>query len=124
MVAVAKGGGEEGGGAAAYRRLVVEHLAQLDDARMRRESPQRLDLAQVVDLPRERPGWRWARSGEVGTGRCLLEAVKVVLHALDGDILAVLDALRLQDLGEGALALFTDESILWQGRHAICLCMC
>ena len=112
MVAVAKGGGEEGGGAAAYRRLVVEHLAQLDDARVRRESPQRLDLAQVVDLWRRSsgPGQAWAllaasarrvalgRDGW-GTGRRhLLEAVKVILHALDGNILAILDALRLQDL--------------------------
>ena len=32
------------------RGLVVEDLAQLDDTGMRGETPQRLDLAQVVDL--------------------------------------------------------------------------
>ena len=99
-------------GYAAYRRLVVEHLTQLDDARVRRESPQRLDLAQVVDLRRRGsgPGQAWALlvtsaqrvalgRDSWGTGRRhLLKAVKVVLHALDGDVLAILDALRLQDL--------------------------
>ena len=97
---------------AAYRRLVVEHFAQLDDARVRRESPKRLDLAQIVDL-RWRgsgPGQAWALlvvsaqwvalgRDRLGTGRRhLLKAVKVVLHALDSHILAILDALRLQDL--------------------------
>ena len=37
--------------------------------------------------------------GQMGHGRQhLLKAVKVVLHALDGNILAILDALRLEDL--------------------------
>lgn len=35
----------------------------------------------------------------------------MVLHALDGHILAILDALRLEHLGEGALTLFADEAV-------------
>ena len=58
----------------AARRLVVENFAQLDDARVRRQTAQRLDFAQVVDL---------------------IQAVEVILHALDRDVLAILDALRL-----------------------------
>lgn len=42
----------------------------------------------------------------------LLEGVEVVLHALDGDILAVLDALRLEHLREGALALLGHQPVL------------
>ena len=42
----------------------------------------------------------------------LLDGLEVVLHALDGDVLACLDALRLEHLGEGALALLTDETVL------------
>jgi hypothetical protein len=49
--------------------------------------------------------------GEVG-GLYLLEAVKVVLHALDGDILAVLDALGLEHLREGALTLLGHQPVL------------
>ena len=75
---------------AAHRRLVVEHLAQLDDARVRREPAQRLDLAQVVHL---------------------VERVEVILHALDGDILAVFNALRLKHLRERALAFLANETI-------------
>ena len=36
----------------------------------------------------------------------------MVLHALDGHILASLDALRLQHLGEGTLTLLAYQSIL------------
>ena len=41
----------------------------------------------------------------------LIERVEVVLHALDGDVLAILDALRLEHLREGALALFADQAV-------------
>jgi hypothetical protein len=36
----------------------------------------------------------------------------MILHALDGNILAILDALRFEHLTEGALALFGDQAIL------------
>ena len=42
----------------------------------------------------------------------LIDGVKMVLHALDGVVLAILDALGFEDLGEGALALLGDEPIL------------
>ena len=42
----------------------------------------------------------------------LLDGLKVVLHALDGHVFACLDALRFEHLGEGALALLTDETVL------------
>ena len=77
------------------RGLVVEHLAELDHARVRRQPPQRLDLAQVVHL---------------------VERVEVVLHALDRDVLAILDALRLEHLGEGALALLADQAVPGRAR--------
>jgi hypothetical protein len=53
-----------------------------------------LDLAQAVDL---------------------VERVKLVLHTLDCDVLAGLYALGLQDLAEGALALFGHQPVLWAG---------
>lgn len=65
------------------RRASGWHVAQ--------HSPQSLDLPEVVDL---------------------LQRVEVVLHALNCHILAVLDALRLQDLAEGALALLGHQAIL------------
>ena len=41
----------------------------------------------------------------------------MALHALDGDVLASLDALGLQDLGEGTLALLGYQSILYSTRE-------
>ena len=42
----------------------------------------------------------------------LLDRVEVVLHALDRHVLARLDALRLQNLRERALALLAYQSVL------------
>ena len=42
----------------------------------------------------------------------LIQRVEVVLHALDGDVLAILDALRLQNLGKRPLALLRHEAVL------------
>ena len=75
-------------------RLVIEHFLELDDVLMRRESTQRLDFAQVVDL---------------------VDALKVVLHALDGMVLAVLDILGLEHLGERAFALLGNQTVLAHG---------
>ena len=41
----------------------------------------------------------------------LLERVKVVLHAFDGNILAILDALRFEHLGECTLAFLSDQPV-------------
>ena len=41
----------------------------------------------------------------------LVEAVKVILHALDSYILAILDALRFQHLREGALTLLAYQAV-------------
>ena len=71
--------------------LLVQNLDQLDDAWVWGEAPQRLDLAQVVDL---------------------LLALELALHALDGRHLPILDALRLEHLREGALAFLGDEAVL------------
>mmetsp|Transcript_70159 Transcript_70159/g.188936 ORF Transcript_70159/g.188936 Transcript_70159/m.188936 type:complete len:229 (-) Transcript_70159:41-727(-) len=65
--------------------FVVEHLVQLDDVGVPRQSAERLDLAEVVHL---------------------VDAVEVVLHTLDGDMLAGFDGLGFEHLGERALALF------------------
>ena len=45
----------------------------------------------------------------------LIERVEVVLHALDGDVLAILDALRLQNLGKRPLSLLRHEAVLCRG---------
>jgi hypothetical protein len=42
----------------------------------------------------------------------LIKAVEMVLHALDGNVLAILDALCLQHLAECALALLGNEPVL------------
>lgn len=42
----------------------------------------------------------------------LVQAVKMVLHALDGNILAILDALCLQHLAESALTLLGHKPVL------------
>lgn len=42
----------------------------------------------------------------------LVQAVKVVLHALDGNILAILDALGFQHLTESALTLLGHKPVL------------
>ncbi len=57
----------------------------------RAEATQRRDLAEVVDL---------------------VYGVEVVLHALDGDVLARLDALGLEHFGEGALADLRNQPVL------------
>mmetsp|Transcript_111919 Transcript_111919/g.321526 ORF Transcript_111919/g.321526 Transcript_111919/m.321526 type:complete len:333 (-) Transcript_111919:212-1210(-) len=57
--------------------LVIQHLMQLDDVRVAGQAPERLNLAQIVHL---------------------VDAVEVVLHALDGHMFPRLDGLRLQDL--------------------------
>ena len=36
----------------------------------------------------------------------------MILHTLDGDVLARLDALGLEHLGEGALALLANQPVL------------
>mmetsp|Transcript_75967 Transcript_75967/g.245889 ORF Transcript_75967/g.245889 Transcript_75967/m.245889 type:complete len:257 (+) Transcript_75967:1021-1791(+) len=74
--------------------LVIQHLVQLDDVGVPRQSAERLDLAEVVHL---------------------VDAVEVVLHALDGNMLACLDGLGLEHLRESALALFRDEPVLVHG---------
>jgi hypothetical protein len=43
----------------------------------------------------------------------LVDAVEVVFHALDGHVLAILNALRLEHLAEGPLALLGDQAVLW-----------
>ena len=48
----------------------------------------------------------------------LLQGIEVVLHTLDRDILAVLDALGFEHLGEGALALLPNQSVLCGQRGA------
>ena len=63
---------------------------------MRTQSPQRLNLAQVVDL---------------------IDRLELILHALDRHILRALETLRLDHLGEGAFALFRDEAVLWRERR-------
>lgn len=42
----------------------------------------------------------------------LVHRLELVLHALDRDILAGLDTLRLEHLAEGALALLGHEAVL------------
>jgi hypothetical protein len=42
----------------------------------------------------------------------LVQAVEMILHAFDGNILAILDALRFEHLTEGALALFGNQAVL------------
>ena len=82
------------------RRLVIEHFQEFDDVAVRRESPQRLDFAEVVHL---------------------VERIEMVFHAFYGDVFPVFDALRLEHLREGAFALFRDEAVLyvrWIGRDA------
>ena len=55
----------------------------------------------------------------------LVDRVEVVFHALDGNVLASLDALRLEHLREGTLSLFANEPVLYvleQGRKQL-LCI-
>ena len=60
---------------------LLEDFIELDDLRVRTEPTQRLDLSQIIDL---------------------LDCVEVVLHALDGDVLAGLDTLSLEHFREGS----------------------
>ena len=57
-----------------------------------------LNLAQVLDL---------------------LDGLKVGLHALNGHQLAILDARRLEHLGEGPLALLADDLVLCGTPHTM-----
>jgi len=59
--------------------------------RLRGKPTQGLDFPQVVDL---------------------VEGVEVGFHALDGDVLAGLDALRLEDFAESAFSLLRDQPVL------------
>ena len=56
-----------------------------------------MDLAQVIDL---------------------VERVEVVLHTLDGHVLAIFNALRLEHFGESAFAFLRDETILYTNKRA------
>eukprot|EP00469_Lotharella_globosa_P014354 CAMPEP_0167821422 /NCGR_PEP_ID=MMETSP0112_2-20121227/6789_1 /TAXON_ID=91324 /ORGANISM="Lotharella globosa, Strain CCCM811" /LENGTH=260 /DNA_ID=CAMNT_0007722391 /DNA_START=891 /DNA_END=1669 /DNA_ORIENTATION=+ len=78
--------------------LVEEHIEQLDDVGMRVQPAERLDLAEGVDL---------------------VDALERVLHALDRHVLAVLDALSLDDLAERPLALLRDEPVLGKRGHLL-----
>ena len=44
----------------------------------------------------------------------LVDRVEVVFHALDGEELAGLDALRLDDLRKGAFPLLADQAVVWR----------
>ena len=46
-------------------RLVIEHLTELDDARVRRKPTQRLNLSQIVHLEARTDGWTFG-----GVGKC------------------------------------------------------
>ena len=88
-----------GAGQGKAKRHVLQDFIELHDVWVGRQPLQRLNFAQVVDL---------------------LNAVEVVLHAFDRDILPVLDRLRLENLRECALALLRDQAILvhTRGEHA------
>lgn len=70
---------------------LLEVLEEADDVGVGGQLLERLDLAETLDL---------------------LGRVEVVLHALDGEELGVFDALGLDDLGEGALALLADQAVV------------
>ena len=59
---------------------LLEDFVKLDDLRVRTEPTQRLDLSKIINL---------------------LDCVEVILHALDGDILASLYTLSLEHFREG-----------------------
>ncbi len=88
-------------------RGLLEHFVERDDVRVRRQSFQGLDLAKVVHLH------AWLRV-PVNAGRptYLVDVLKVSLHALYGCVFPGLDGLRLEHLGESALALLADEPVL------------
>ena len=78
------------------------HLEQCDDVRMRRKAAERLNLSEIVHLARiesadEIHSLRCMQAGQ-WPHVCLLDAFKCVFHALDGHILARLDALCLEHL--------------------------
>ena len=56
---------------------------------------------------------------EAGSRPHLLQRVKVLLHALDGHILAVAHALRLEHLREGTLALLGHQAVLCMRRSFV-----
>ena len=73
------------------RRAVIQNFVQLDDVCVRGKSAEGLNLAKPIDL---------------------LDGVKVVLHALDGNELVRLDVLRLQHLAECPLAFLAQQLVL------------
>ncbi len=81
---------------------VLEDLDELDDVGVRGELFQGLDFAEVVDLgmTMHRPAY-------------LLQGIEMILHALDRDVAATLDALRLQHLTERPLPLLADQLVLY-----------
>lgn len=62
------------------RRLIIEDFVELDYLWVRAEPTQRLNLSQIINL---------------------LDCVEMVLHALDGNVLARFDTLSLEHLREG-----------------------
>ena len=74
---------------------LLEDFIEFDYLGVGTESTQGLNFSQIVDL---------------------LDGVEVVLHAFDGDVLASLDALGLEDLREGPLALFRYQSVLYTNK--------
>ena len=47
----------------------------------------------------------------------LLNCIEMVLHALDGNVLACLDALGLKHFREGSLSLFADQSVFYTSKQ-------
>ena len=72
--------------------LLVEHLDQLDDSRVRTQPTKGLNLPQIVHL---------------------LLALERALHAFDGCHLAVLHTLGLEHLRESPLPFLCDQSIFF-----------
>ncbi len=72
--------------------LLVEHLDELDDSRVRAQPTQGLNLPQIVHL---------------------LLALEGALHALDGSHLAVFYALGLEHLRESPLPFLRNQSIFF-----------
>ena len=68
---------------------------------MWRQLPQRLDFSQTVYLINR------------GVRLYLLQGIEMILHALDRDVAATLDALRLQHLTERPLPLLADQLVLY-----------
>lgn len=65
------------------RRLIIQYLMKFDDVWVRRQSLQRLDLSQVLNL---------------------FYRMEVVFHTLDGNVLPSFDRLTFEYLGEGSFS--------------------